>query len=142
MKTICFKAAVMLLLSVFMVSGCGKEKDFSGEWAEKTAERIVASFTPEGDGYSVSIGWREEGLAQYEIWEMNAIRDGQNSLHYIGGTYKIRSYEHIDDKDWVEELIYSDGEGTFSINGDNDLIWTDGKSPDVPTIFMKAAFGN
>ena len=135
-------SALMILLSAVILSGCGKEKDFNGEWAEKTAERIVATFTPDGDGYSVSIGWREEGLAQYEVWEMNAVRDGKNSLHYTGGTYKIRRYENIGDENWVEEVIYTDGEGSFSFNRDNDIVWTDGKDPDGTTVFMKAAFGN
>ena len=114
---------------------------YSGEWAEKTAERIVAVFTPEGDGYRVRIGWREEGLAQYEIWEMTAIRDGKGGLTYENGSYKLRQYEHQGDKEYTEQTVYTDGSGTFRLNEEGDLVWNDTKDAEQEgTLFIRAAF--
>ena len=114
---------------------------YAGEWAEKTAERIVAVFTPEVEGYRVRIGWREEGLAQYEIWEMTAVRDGKGGLIYENGSYKLRQYEHQGDKDYTEETVYTDGSGTFRRNEEGDLVWTDTKDTEQEgTLFIRAAF--
>lgn len=114
---------------------------FLGEWAEKTAERIVASFSPEKGGYKVCIGWREDGLAQYEIWEMTAVPDGNGGLTYGDGSYKIRRYEHQGDKEYKEETVYSDGKGSFRLNEEGDLVWSDGKDPEQEeTLFIKANF--
>ena len=114
---------------------------YSGDWAEKTAERVVASFTPAEDGYKVCIGWREEGLAQYEIWEMTAVPDGNGGLAYKDGSYKIRRYEHQGDKVYKEETVYSDGTGSFRLNEEGELVWNDGKdSEQGETLFIRAYF--
>lgn len=116
-------------------------RDYSGEWAEKTAERIVASFTPVEDGYKVCIGWREEGLAQYEIWEMTAVPDGNGGLTYDAGSYKVRRYERQGDKEYKEETVYTDGNGTFRFNEEGELVWTDGKDAgQEDTLFIRADF--
>ena len=114
---------------------------YAGEWAEKTAERIVAVFTPEGEGYRVSVGWREEGLAQYEIWEMTAVRDGKGGLTYDDGSYKLRQYEHLGDNEYTEQTVYADGSGSFRLNEEGELVWTDGKDAEQEgTSFIRAAF--
>ena len=114
---------------------------YSGEWAEKTAERIVAVFTPIENGYKVKIGWREEGLAQYEIWEMTTAPDGNGGLTYDDGTYKIRQYEHQGDKDYKENTVYTDGTGAFCLNEEGELVWKDGKAPEQEeTLFIRANF--
>ncbi|MBP5487233.1 MAG: hypothetical protein J6Y06_06365 [Bacteroidales bacterium] len=114
---------------------------YSGEWAEKTAERIVAVFTPIENGYKVKIGWREEGLAQYEIWEMTAVTDGNGGLTYDDATYKVRQYEHQGDKDYKENTVYTDGAGAFCLNDEGELVWKDGKNPEQEeTPFIRANF--
>ena len=116
-------------------------RDYSGEWAEKTAERIVAAFTREGEGYKVCIGWREEGLAQYEIWEMTAVQDGEGGLAYDDGSYKIRRYERQGDKEYKEETIYTEGKGTFRLNEEGELVWTEGNDAEQgETVFINAHF--
>ncbi|MBQ6576821.1 MAG: hypothetical protein IJL91_03630 [Bacteroidales bacterium] len=130
-----------IILSALLLAGCkSANKDFSGQWAEKTAERIVADFTPDGDSYNVKIGWREKGLAQYEIWEMKAVPQGKGTLEYTGGTYRIESFEKEGDTVPKIETVYSDGTGKFSFNKDGDLVWTDDMDPGNPVVFMKAAF--
>ncbi len=114
---------------------------YSGEWAEKTAERIAAVFSPNKNGYEVKIGWREEGLAQYEIWEMTAASDGNGGLTYEDGTYKIRQYEHQGDKDYKENTVYTDGTGSFRLNDEGELVWKDSNVPEQEkTLFIKANF--
>ena len=114
---------------------------YEGEWAEMTAERIVATFAPEGNGYRVEIGWREKGLAQYEIWEMNAENNGNDTLTYSNGRYFIQRYERQDDTNCTTDTIYNDGFGTFFINGDGNLVWNDGKdSLQEATVFIRANF--
>ncbi|MBQ8069728.1 MAG: hypothetical protein IJ202_02625 [Bacteroidales bacterium] len=134
--------ALLCALSLILLAGCGKDKDFSGEWAETTAERIVAVFTPEGDGYSVTIGWREDGLAQYEYWSMKATPKGRNTLVYENGTDIIRSFENIGDPTYTDDTIYTDGTGEFVLEKDGALTWTDNKDPEGgKTVFMRSSFG-
>ena len=79
-------------------------RDYSGEWAEKTAERIVAAFTREGEGYKVCIGWRG-------------------------------------DKEYKEETIYTEGKGTFRLNEEGELVWTDGNDAEQgETVFLRSNF--
>lgn len=119
----------------------GSHGPFLGEWAEKTAERIVASFSPEKGGYKVCIGWREEGLAQYEVWEMTALPDGKGGLAYDDGSYKIRRYEHQGDTEYKEETVYSDGKGSFRLNEDGELVWSETKGAEQEeTLFIRADF--
>lgn len=138
-KTLSMAVTVMVMVAAI---SCGNRAGkYSGEWAEKSAERIVATFTPIGEDYKVSIGWREEGLAQYEVWEMTATKEGDGSLSYKEGSYKIRRYEHQGDKEYTEETVYSDGTGSFRLNKDGELSWKDGKEPEQEeTLFIRADF--
>ena len=115
---------------------------YAGLWAEKTAERVVAQFTPTNNGYNVEIGWREEGLAQYEVWTMTAHAVTADSLTYTNGKYVIRRFEHQGDTAFVEETVYTDGTGSFALTTNGDLLWTDLKEePDNrETLFMRAQF--
>ena len=124
---------------LFMVAGCkgGPAPDFSGKWAEKSAERIVAVFTPvTAGGYSVQIGWREEGLAQYEVWEMSAVAGKRKALVYSDGRLSRFSFEREGDTEYVEETVYVDGTGTFRIDRNGELVWTDSKDGSE-TVFIR-----
>ena len=130
--------AIALLLGL---ASCQTKPDYAGQWAEMTAERIVATFTPTAEGYQVEIGWREEGLAQYEVWTMHAVIEGKDALRYDNGTYVIRRYEHQGDKNYTEETVYADGTGSFTINSDGQLVWRDDKDPNgEPVMFIRANF--
>jgi hypothetical protein len=136
------KILVSRLLQItvlFLVSGCkgGPAPDFSGKWAEKSAERIVAVFTPAASGgYGVQIGWREDGLAQYEVWEMSAVAGKRKALEYSDGRLSRYSFEREGDTEYVEETVYADGTGTFRIDRNGELVWTDGKDG-TETVFIR-----
>ena len=115
--------------------------DFSGNWAEQTAERVVAVFTPSEQGYEVRIGWREDGLAQYEVWTMTAERAAGDTLVYTNGRYVIQTFEHQGDKDFKEEVKYENGTGKFFLNSDSCLVWVDevqaDENADNETVFIR-----
>lgn len=94
---------------VLMVAGCkgGPAPDFSGQWAEKSAERVVAVFTPAASGgYGVQIGWRETGLAQYEAWDMSAVAGKRGTLAYSDGRFVRLSFERDGDTEYVEDTVF------------------------------------
>ena len=140
--------SVIVILSVLFA--CSDSKTiaptvadlYAGEWAEKTAERVVAKLVPDGDSLRVEIGWREEGLAQYEVWTMTAASNGSDTLTYHDGLYMRRWYEHEGDTACTEEVKYRDGKGRFYINGDGDLVWDERiNNQDETTVFIRANFG-
>jgi hypothetical protein len=100
------------------------------------------AYSDTNNGYNVEIGWREEGLAQYEVWTMTAHAVTADSLTYTNGKYVIRRFEHQGDTAFVEETVYTDGTGSFALTTNGDLLWTDLKEePDNrETLFMRAQF--
>ena len=135
-----FAAIAALSILLVILPGCGRRhaESYSGWWAEKISERVVASFSPCDGGFSVEIGWREDGLAQYGRWSMTAVPDGKGGLDYRDGRYLLRTLEHEGDTVYTEETVYVDGTGRFFINPDGNLVWTDGKDPEgEPSVFIK-----
>ena len=110
-------------------------RDLAGRWAEKSAERIAAVFTPTENGYYVHIGWHEPGLAQYETWEMTAVPSRSGKLVYKDGIHNYLSFEHEGDAEYVVETDYTDGAGTFSLNKDGELVWNDRKDGSKTVFF-------
>ena len=137
MKQRFFSFVSCALCCIAVAAGCGQapsSQDIQGLWAEKSAERIAAVFTPAGDGYDVHIGWREPGLAQYEVWEMTAT-PSRNKLGYKNGRHSFLTFEHEGDVDYVEETTYTDGAGSFSISKDGELVWSDSKDGSKTVFF-------
>ncbi|MBP5135217.1 MAG: hypothetical protein ILP24_05595 [Paludibacteraceae bacterium] len=117
------------------------DSTYNGQWAEKSAERIVAKFTLADTCYHVEIGWREKGLAQYEIWEMTAENAESDTLVYSNALYYVKQYEHEEDSTFITDTVYTDGFGTFFINTEGNLVWNDGKdSLQEATVFIRANF--
>ena len=132
-------SSLLQITVVFMVVGCkgGPAPDFSGQWAEKSAERVVAVFTPAASGgYGVQIGWRETGLAQYEAWDMSAVAGKRGTLAYSDGRFVRLSFERDGDTEYVEDTVYTDGEGSFLINRHGELVWTDA-TDGSKTVFIR-----
>ncbi len=126
------------LFCALISAGCGQipaAQDIQGRWAEKSAERIVAVITPAGEGYDIHIGWHEPGLAQYEIWDMTAIPSRSGKLAYKDGSHSYLSFEHEGDTEYVEDNDYTDGSGSFSLNKEGELIWTDRKDGSKTVFF-------
>ena len=122
-------------------AGCGhlpSAQDLHGRWAEKSAERIEAVFTPAGETYQVHIGWHEPGLAQYETWEMTAVPSRSGRLTYSDGVHSYLSFEKEGDTEYVGETDFTDGKGSFSINKDGNLVWTDRKDGSK-TVFFRTS---
>lgn len=118
------------LCCALITAGCGRTpaaQDIQGRWAEKSAERVSAVFTPDGNGYRVHIGWHEPGLAQYEVWEMTAVLSSSGKLVYKDGVHSYLSFEYEGETEYVEDKDYSDGSGSFSLDKDGELVWTDRK---------------
>lgn len=130
---------ILQITVLFMAAGCkgGAAPDFSGQWAEKSAERIVAVFAPlEGGGYGVQAGWREAGLSQYEVWEMTAAAGKGGGLAYGDGRLARLSFEREGDTEYAEETVYTGGSGSFRMNRDGELVWTDGQDGSE-TVFIR-----
>ena len=124
---------------IFLIAGCKAvpAPDYSGQWAEKSAERIVAVFVQQEDGgYGVQAGWREDGLAQYEAWSMTAAPGKGGALAYGDGRLARLTFEREGDTEYTEEVVYSDGTGSFSINRDGELVWKDGQDGSE-TLFIR-----
>ena len=136
---------MLCLTAIVCLSSCKntKEKafDFSGEWAEQTAERIVATFTQDGDCYKVKVGWREEGLAQYEEWYMKLDKTDADTLSYTEGIYLVRQFVHEGDTEAQVDTIYTNGSGRFYLNVDSLLVWEDNMAENQePTLFIRSCF--
>ncbi len=122
-----------------VLAGCkgGPAPDFSGQWAEKSAERVVAVFAPAAEGgYRVQAGWRETGLAQYEAWDMSTKPGKGGALTYSDGCLERFSFEREGDTEYVEEIVYTDGAGSFRINRKGELVWKDA-TDEVETVFIR-----
>lgn len=132
------KFSILFLAGIFLAGCNGRPApDFSGQWAEKSAERVVAVFTPAaGGGYGVQAGWREPGLAQYEAWDMSAVAGKGGALAYSDGRLVRFSFEHEGDTEYAEETVYTDGKGTFRINRHGELEWTDA-TDGSKTVFIR-----
>lgn len=132
------KFSILFLAGIFLAGCNGRPApDFSGQWAEKSAERVVAVFAPAaGGGYGVQAGWREPGLAQYEAWDMSAVAGKGGALAYSDGRLVRFSFEHEGDTEYAEETVYTDGKGTFRINRHGELEWTDA-TDGSKTVFIR-----
>lgn len=132
------KFSILFLAGIFLVGCNGRPApDFSGQWAEKSAERVVAVFAPAaGGGYGVQAGWREDGLAQYEAWDMSAVPGKRGTLAYSDGCFVRLSFERDGDTEYVEETVYTDGVGSFLINHHGELVWTDA-TDGSKTVFIR-----
>ena len=111
--------------------------DFTGRWAEKISERVVMDiFSKQNDNeYKIFITWREDKLAQKDIYRFDATDIGNGVLKYKNG---VHIYRYFDSKNkFKDETDYTDGEGTIKIKG-NEIIWQDDKAKNEDTVFIRA----
>lgn len=113
------------------------QNEISGRWAEKISERVVMDIYPENknaDEYQIFITWREDNLAQKDIYRFKA-KSNNNILKYENGTHIYRFYNSK--KQFEDKLDYSDGSGEIRISN-GELIWLDYKNKDDFSIFKPA----
>ena len=135
MKKILYTLVLTLILSVFSTA-YSKNEDFSGRWAEKISERVVADVVPNKDdnGYRIYITWREDNLGQKDIYQFLAKKTASNTLSYKNGIHIYRFYEK---KSYTDEVDYTNGTGQFILKN-NELIWKDYKNKSEDTVFIRA----
>lgn len=134
-KTI-LTAVCILFLAESVFAYCNSHSEITGRWAEKLSERVVMDVyaNKNEDIYRIFMTWRENNLAQKDIYRFKAKLDDNGVLKYKNGTHIRRSYS---DKNKFEDKVnYTDGTGTISINN-NELIWTDDKD-NTKTEFIRA----
>ena len=111
-------------------------KNITGRWAEKISERVVADIYQNGDDseYRIFISWREDKLAQKDIYRFKAKLQKDGTLTYKDGVHILRYY---DLKGNFEDTVnYKDGSGKFLVK-DNEIVWFDNKDK-KETIFIPA----
>jgi len=117
--------------------------EYVGEWAESTAERVVATVTKseDGSGYDIEITWRED-LPQKDVYTMHVDGEDPEQWFYADGLYVIRTF--TDDGNYTDEVQYEDGTGMFYLcKADGLLYWTDYSAMEqvsVVTTFKAADF--
>ena len=87
------------------------------------------------DEYQIFITWREEYLAQKDIYRFRGKLDRNGTLKYTKG---IHIYRFYDSKGKFEDKVdYTDGSGEFKINN-NEIIWFDNKD-NSRSVFVSAS---
>ena len=125
-----------LLLGVHIKALANTNKNITGRWAEKISERVVMDiYSDQNDNeYQIFITWREDNLAQKDIYRFRGKLDYSGSLKYKDGVHIYRFY---DKKNKFEDKIdYIDGSGEFRINN-NEIVWHDNKDNNEST-FIRA----
>lgn len=99
--------------------------NISGRWAEKTSERVVMDIYPYNKNeYKIFITWREDNLAQKDIYRFTAIPDNRGTLNYTNGIHIYRYYKNRNK--FEDKVDYTDGTGILKFDN-NNLIWIDNK---------------
>ncbi len=112
------------------------QNNICGRWAEKISERVVMDIfsNQNNNEYQIFITWREDNLAQKDIYRLVAKPTSNGDLKYENG---IHIYRLFDKKNKFEDKIdYTNGSGTIKINN-NELIWIDDKD-ETKTEFIRA----
>lgn len=109
---------------------------FTGRWAEKVSERVIMDIyaNQNNNEYQIFITWREDNLAQKDIYRFNCKTDNNGTLKYTKGIHIYRFYNS--DGNFEDKIDYTDGSGEFKINN-NEIIWLDNKD-NSKTVFIRA----
>ena len=124
-------------IKAFAVESTNTKNYILGKWAEKTSERVVMDiFANQNNNiYKIFITWRENNLAQKDIYRFDAKLNKDGNLVYNNGIHIYRFYNtnnHFEDK-----IDYTNGSGEFLIKK-NEIIWIDNKSKSENTVFIPA----
>ena len=98
---------------------------FSGTWAEENVRKGTITIIQTGSGaYSICVEWSRSAFAK-DFWTMDATDSGNGTLAYSNAVHELRSYS--EDGSYTTETIYTDGSGSFHLDSNAKLIWTDMK---------------
>lgn len=117
---------------------CSHSKDvFSGRWAENISQRVVMDIFPDlnNENYKIFITWREDNLAQKDIYRFEAHKNNCQTLTYKNGVHIYRYFNS--DGSFEDSTDYTDGSGIFEFK-DNEITWKDNKDNRETSIFIKA----
>ncbi len=96
---------------------------FSGTWEEEVAHRGKVTITQTASGtYAIAAEWSESAFAGY-FWTMEATENGNGTLAYTNAVLEVRTYN--DDGTYTTETKYTDGSGSFQLDSNAKLLWTD-----------------
>jgi hypothetical protein len=135
---------VLICTQIFSAFACNSiNNNITGRWAEKISECVVMDIyaidksanNKSNEDFQIFITWRENNLAQKDIYRFKASYDKNGNLNYKNGIHIYRFYDtknHFEDK-----VDYTNGSGTIKINN-NELIWIDNKNKSEETVFIPA----
>ncbi len=129
-------AIIIFLLCISAINTVLAKENITGRWAEKISERVVADiYTNQNtDEYQIFITWREDNLAQKNIYRFNCKSDNDGTLKYTKGIHIYRFYNSSGK--FEDKVDYTDGSGEFKISN-NEIIWFDNKD-NSETVFIPA----
>ncbi len=126
----------LLSLQVFAYDNITTNNDITGRWAEKISERIVMDIyqTTNKNEYKIFITWREDNLAQKDIYRFKGNLDKNGNIEYKDGIHIYRFYDNKNK--FKDDVDYINGSGTIKFFNDK-LIWIDNKD-NSETEFIRA----
>ena len=102
----------------------GPGRHFVGEW---NAERVSITIDETMENYQVIVSG-SNGASEGTFWLYTCDYDAEtDSLISNGEVATKYDYSYDDAGEYSEEIIYEDGAATFSLNGEDQLIWDDKK---------------
>ena len=112
----------IFITSLIMTNVVFGATDITGRWAEKISERVVMDIYQDNNtnDYQIFITWREDNLAQKDIYRfIGKSTDGEN-IKYDNGVHLYRFFNSKNN--YEDKTDYTYGSGVIKIK-DNELIW-------------------
>lgn len=111
--------------------------DITGRWAEKISERVIMDILPSKNEneYQVFITWREDHLAQKDIYRFTVKKDKHGDYTYENGLHIYRYFRK--NKPHKDRIDYKNGIGTLQMYND-ELVWFDNNETAESSVFIRA----
>ncbi len=134
-KSVIFILFFILLATKSVFASINPDNNITGRWAEKISERVVMDIysDKQENEYQIFITWREDNLAQKDVYRFKAKSDKNGVLKYNNGIHIYRFYDNNNIEDKTD---YVNGSGIIKINN-NKIIWIDNKDK-TETEFIRA----
>ena len=131
-----FVVFITFLIFLAQNTAFANTNDFIGRWAEKISERVIMDiYANQNDNeYQIFITWREDNLAQKDVYRFRGKLDYNGNLKYENGVHIYRFYNKTNK--FEDKIDYINGSGEFKINN-NEIIWLDNKD-NSESVFVRA----